>query len=318
MTTRKIKRLNISTLKKDIYFLLKLFAWISITWIIGLAYSATDKAPKTKTIEASFINSELWEFKVTACNESTNPINWEKGIDSYVTKLKFTDYTWKEIGLKVNYPKTSTPENPACVSFTWNLIWDFYGTGRFHTECIWNISSWCSSWKDPGKSAYRSKRDYIIIDAWAQSYEDAKSWEKYDSINPKIISNILGNTIITQAPWNAAEIRDWVYQSPQKRVVICWNLTEEEKTYYKWLIRESFWQYINDPLFCSREELLTLQDADLRAFFGYIWDCDVTTPERWRICTLDSRLYTRRLHENNPDSIVIAFPTTSEDLRTKE
>ena len=277
----------------------------------------TDNAPKTRTNKPEFINSELGIFKVELCNESSNPISWEEGIDSYVTRLKLHDSAWKNIPIQVNYPTINTSEKPDCITLTWSVRWDFYWTGKFYTECDWNMTSWCSDWKDPGKYAYRSKRNYIVVDASPQSYDEAKTWEKYDSINPKVISNILENIIITQAPWNAAEIRDWVYQNPQKRVVICWNLTEEEKEYYKWLIRENFGQYTNDPLFCSRKELLTLQDADLRAFFWYIWDCEITTKERWRICTPDSRLYTRWLHENNPDSIVIVFPTISEDLKTK-
>lgn len=300
----------------------------SITWIIWTPviliftiyqtyWMATSSAPKAKTVEANFTNSELGIFEVRVCNEWQNPINWEKWIDSHSTDLKFEDSNWINIKIDVNHPITSTPENPACITMTWSVKWDYYWTGKFFTECDWNGVYMCGSWNDPGKNTFRSERNYIVIDAWAQSYEDAKSWEKYDSINPKIISNILKNTHITQAPWNGAEIRDWVYQNPQKRVVICWNLTEEEKVYYKWLIRENFPQYIYDPLFCSREELLTLQDADLRAFFGYIWDCDVRTTERWRICTPDWRLYTRWLHENNPDSIVIAFPTISEDLKIK-
>lgn len=319
MTPRKNKPKNYSLSSIVKVIILWIIPFISFIFLLPATLVAlTDKAPKAKTTEGRFINSEIWIFEIRICNESQNPINWEYGIDSHTTRLRFIDSAWKNIPIQVNYPTISTAEKPECTTLTWSIQGDFYWTGKFYTECSWKITSWCSlDWKDPWKITYRKKFEHIIVDASAQSYDDTKNWERYDSINPKILDKILWNTLFTQAPWREVRIRDGLYQNPQKRTIICWNLTEEEKFFYKKIIHENFPQYINEPLFCSREELLTPLDDDLRAFLYYIGDCDEQTEKRWRICTPTSSLYTRKIHENNPDSIVIFFPAITEELKIK-
>ena len=317
MTPRKPKHWLENSKIKTISWVI----WTPILLIFTLYqtyWMATNSAPKTKTVDGHFINSELWLYEVKVCNESQNPINWEDDIDSYTTKLRFIDSTWKNIPIKVNYPTISTAGKPECTTLTWSIQGDFYWTGKFYTECSWKITSWCSlDWKDSGKSAYRKHFSYIIVDASAQSHDESKIWERYDSINPKILANIFWNILFTQAPWRDLFIRDGLYQNPQKRPIICWDLTTEEREFYKQKIHENFSQYINEALFCTKNELLTEQDDDLRAFLYCIGDCEVRTEKRWNICPSTWALYTRKLHENNPESVVIFFPAITEELKIK-
>ena len=275
-------------------------------------------------------NHLTWEFYIEACNNTDRSLAWDSKF-WFSSKLIFRKKTnWEKIEAEVIYPLQNTTPNPWCSTIHWTLPAGVYWEIDIVPECKnEDILTWCGYADNKWIIIDRKNISYILIDASAQSFMNAQTWEVYDSINPKILSRELKDSLITQAPWRAKYIRDWLYKNPQERPLICWDLTEEEKIYFENLMRDIYPQYINTTRFCTREELLKPQDEDIRLMLYLIWDCDIPTDDRWLICNywpeqiknnltgVTSPLYSRRIHESNPNSIVIFLPAIKVDVKTK-
>lgn len=327
--------------KKNKKTSIKLSSWKIIWFIIPFiaipAYclSAVENTPEIWIKEWVVVNNITGELYIEACNNRDRSISWDKPF-WFSSKLIFHEkISWKEIKINIKYPQQSTIPNPWCSTITWIMPPDFYWELTVIPECRnEDYLTWCWSSENREIKITRKKQDIIIVDASAQSYENAGSWEKYDFIEPHILEKFLDNfwvkTIVTWAPWRASNSRDGLYKNRQKRPIICWNLTNEEKIFYTKEIHGSIPQYINEPLFCTRDELLNPQNPDLKAFLYYIWDCDESTEYRWRICNywkidIDSNLqwimnplYSRRIFENSKNSVLIFLPAVTDEIKIKE
>lgn len=308
---------------------------IAIFWIWPIINAYTEKTPIIKTTEVSFTDHINGIFESKECNNWSEPIQWGKNEKIYAQlKAKDTD-TWKDIPIIVNYPLQSTLEG-VCKSLTGSIIWENYWNILFYTECWSNsYTSFCWSRKDEWILATRkANRIVLVIDASAQSYDNAGSWEKYDTINTEGLYHKLKelkiSTLLTQAPWKSKDYRDWVYRNPERRAVIFWDLTKEEQLFFSTLLKITIPQLTNLSRFESYNELINPTPvSDISLFLETISDCWYKSWDRENLCYYDSNsfnefsgstnkpLYSKQLISNNKNAIIIFIPTTEDEIKIK-
>lgn len=311
----------------------------SIVWILALwptINAWTDKTPIIQTTEASFIDHINGIFESKECNNWSEPIQWNKNEKIYAQLRVKNIETGENIPIIVNYPLQSTPETPACITLTGSIVWENYWNILFYTECWSNsYTSFCWSRKDEWILATRkANRIVLVIDASAQSYDNAGSWEKYDTINTEGLYHKLKelkiSTLLTQAPWKSKDYRDWVYRNPERRAVIFWDLTKEEQLFFSTLLKITIPQLTNLSRFESYNELINPTPvSDISLFLETISDCWYKSWDRENLCYYDSNsfnefsgstnkpLYSKQLISNNKNAIIIFIPTTEDEIKIK-